>query len=123
VSHKVKRTLEIGAVHRERQRLSQTERINETVRLMDRSRSRAGTGEIEQKMDLSGIGTMRNKPCWCGSGRKMKKCCGPKVLETARSVYGMAEKFVWQAEEAKAVAELTMTPQEMVGQVKIWGKE
>jgi hypothetical protein len=21
----------------------------------------------------------RNEPCWCGSGRKYKKCCGPAV--------------------------------------------
>jgi uncharacterized protein YecA (UPF0149 family) len=23
----------------------------------------------------------RNAPCWCGSGRKYKKCCGPAPAE------------------------------------------
>ena len=24
----------------------------------------------------------RNEPCWCGSGRKYKKCCGTKTAES-----------------------------------------
>ena len=38
------------------------------------------------KMD----GNMRNKPCPCGSGKKMKKCCGfnnPNKMET-KHVHG-----------------------------------
>lgn len=28
-----------------------------------------------------GVGTFRNKPCYCNSGKKLKKCCLPIIDE------------------------------------------
>lgn len=36
-----------------------------------------------------GLGKFRNKPCYCGSGKKFKKCHGP-ILE-AQNVRGIID--------------------------------
>ena len=39
---------------------------------------------VEQRMVDSEHTVGRNDPCWCGSGKKFKKCHGPEAVQEAR---------------------------------------
>lgn len=53
--------------------------------LVEHERDQAGTGEARSRFaaEMARTGRAlhwppaRNEPCWCGSGRKYKRCCGP----------------------------------------------
>tara|TARA_Y100000034_G_C6809529_1_gene363729 strand:+ start:380 stop:604 length:225 start_codon:yes stop_codon:yes gene_type:complete len=47
-------------------------------------------------------GTYRNKPCWCGSGKKFKKCCIGKDRDEGTGdsheyLVNMMKKIIWKA--------------------------
>ena len=48
---------------------------------------------------MAGSGRSRNAPCFCGSGRKLKHCCGRSLtpVRTSKSAEGRCRWRFWQA--------------------------
>ena len=46
------------------------------------------------------MSTSRNAPCWCGSGRKLKRCCGARMRDQATQ--RRRDERVWQEMEGWA---------------------
>ena len=42
--------------------------------------------EGQYELDGQRFGPNRNAPCYCGSGKKLKKCCGSEAQRTARVI-------------------------------------
>ncbi len=49
---------------------------------------------------------LRNKPCACGSGRKLKRCCESPAAQQQRAEAVRAAMEAWVAQRQKEISEL-----------------